>query len=93
MLFAQRKEMIEASQGDPEVFKNKILELGKQVGLNANQLKKDLETEKYKELLEADGKEARTAGVSGTPSVFINGYFYGFDPEVIKSKIKEELNK
>jgi len=93
LLFGKRKEMIEASQGDPEVFKNKILELGKQVGLNANQLKKDLETEKYKELLEADGKEARTAGVSGTPSVFINGYFYGFDPEVIKSKIKEELNK
>jgi len=93
LLFSKRKEMIEASQGDPKAYQDKILELAKQIGLNTNQLKKDLESEKYKELLEADGKEARSAGVSGTPSVFINGYFYGFDPEVIKSKIKEELNK
>jgi len=38
-------------------------------------------------------KEGKEAGVRGTPSVFVNGYFYGYDPSAIKLKVDEALKK
>jgi len=37
--------------------------------------------------------EGRKAGINATPSVFINGYFYDYQPDMIKSKVEEEIKK
>jgi protein-disulfide isomerase len=44
-----------------------------QLGLNMAQFRKALDTGAHKAIIDADIGEARTLGVDGTPSIFING--------------------
>lgn len=45
----------------------------KKLGLNLEKFKADLASNKYDELIKADIEAARRAGVTGTPTLFING--------------------
>ena len=93
LLFKNRKELTGISGQGEDQLKEKLVELGKQAGLNAYKLKSDLDSGKYQELITSNKKEGQQAGVYATPSVFINGYFYGYDPDEVKKQIEEALNK
>jgi protein-disulfide isomerase len=44
-----------------------------ELGLDMNKFKADLDSGKYKDVIEAETKEGSAVGVQGTPAVFING--------------------
>ncbi len=56
-----------------DINTDKILEYARSIGLDADQMKADLESQKYLANIEADEKSANESGVSGTPTLFING--------------------
>ncbi len=66
-----------------------------EIGLDANKFNQCLDSERYKLEVEKDFSDGSTAGVSGTPTFFINGKsIVGAQPySVLKSIIEEELKK
>jgi protein-disulfide isomerase len=66
-----------------------------ELGLDLNKFKADLDSGKYKSVIEAETKEGSTLGVNGTPAVFINGRkIAGAYPfETFKKIADEELAK
>ncbi|HET6147618.1 MAG TPA: thioredoxin domain-containing protein [Polyangia bacterium] len=66
-----------------------------ELGLNMAKFKADLDSSKYKSVIEAETKEGQAVGVNGTPAVFINGRkisgAYPFD--TFKKITEEELAK
>ena len=93
LLFKNQQEMQKLGGEGEDKLKEKIFALAKEAGLNVNQLKADLESGKYRDAIAGDMKEGKDAGITGTPSVFVNGYFYGYNPEDIKKQIDEALKK
>lgn len=93
ILFKNRQDLTQLSQQGEDKLKEKILSLAKEAGVNVDKLKADLDSGKYREQVAASMKEGRDAGVRGTPSIFVNGYFYGYDPAQIKPKVDEALKK
>lgn len=65
MLFKNQQKMSEG-----EKF---LDESAKKVGANVAQMKKDMESEDVKKIIEADMKEAGELGVRGTPGFIMNG--------------------
>lgn len=65
------------------------------LGLNTSQFNNCLDTDKYKDKLDADTNAGKTAGVTGTPTIFINGQMLvGAQPyDSYKTIIDQELNK
>ena len=62
----------------------------KEIGLNEEQFNNCLDTEKYKQEVEKDIKDAKDLGVQGTPTFFINGKkVLGANKEKIKQIIEE----
>ena len=62
----------------------------KQLNLNEEQFNNCLDSEKYKQEVEKDIKDAKDLGVKGTPTFFINGRkILGADKEKIKKIIEE----
>jgi protein-disulfide isomerase len=45
----------------------------KELGLNVEQFKKDMESPKTAELISKEMKQAQAVGVRGTPTIYING--------------------
>jgi protein-disulfide isomerase len=66
-----------------------------EIGLNMNQFKAALDSNKFEAQLNADMAESSRVGVNGTPSFFINGRsVVGAQPiEAFKRIIDEELKK
>ncbi|MES1206040.1 MAG: DsbA family protein [Pseudomonadota bacterium] len=66
-----------------------------ELGLNMAKFKADMDSGKFKSVVEAETKEGSTLGVTGTPAVFINGRkisgAYPFD--TFKKIADEELAK
>jgi len=93
ILFKNRQELSGIAQQGDDKLKEKIYSLAKEAGVNADKVKADLDSGKYKEQVAAAMKEGQEAGVRGTPSVFVNGYFYGYDPAALKLKVDEALKK
>ena len=89
LFYQNQPELVRLSRQDQEAYQQKILELAKQVGLDVSQLEQDLSSHKYLAQLQAENKEANEIGVRGTPTIFINGYYYGSDPEVVMEGIKK----
>jgi protein-disulfide isomerase len=54
-----------------------IFEFAQKIGLNMDQFRKDLETGKWADQVRKDSEAGRTAGVRGTPSLFLNGMRIG----------------
>ncbi|MEA3463540.1 MAG: thioredoxin domain-containing protein [Patescibacteria group bacterium] len=96
-LFADNK----AKQMNKERFKKDAVE----IGLNRSQFNKCLETEKYKDKINAQIIEGKNAGVIGAPTIFVNGEQFagaapfedyvaldGADEEGMKSVIERHIN-
>ena len=54
----------------------------KELGADTKDLRKALETHRYKDRIEASKAEARAAGLRGTPTVFINGRLLDFNSDL-----------
>lgn len=64
-LFADQKKQSRAE----------FLQYAKELKLDVAKFTKDLDSGKYKPLIEADAKEANAIGAGGTPAFFVNGHF------------------
>ena len=93
LLFQNRQEMIKISKESQEKLKEKLIEFAQQLGLDQDKFLTDLESEEVKQIIEQHLKEGREAGVRGTPTVYINGYFYGYNPDTVMQKIDQEIKK
>jgi len=84
-IFAQQRAMSPA----------KYLEYAGEIGLDVDQFKADLTSDKVKTRIREDMAQAQKLGVTGTPGFFINGRFLsGAQPfENFKRVIDEELKK
>jgi protein-disulfide isomerase len=69
--------------------------LAKDVGLDMDKFKSDMQGDKCKNQLAKDAKDVTSVGVNGTPAFFINGrYLSGAQPiEQFKQLIDEEMKK
>jgi len=74
---------------------DKLTEIAGNLGMNADQFKTCLDTKKYDKNASADLAAGQKAGVSGTPTLFINGQsVVGAQPyNAIKTIIDQELAK
>jgi protein-disulfide isomerase len=66
----------------------------KQIGLDVEQFRRDISTEVVERRIFLDGKRAHAMGVTGTPTVFINGReipFESLEPSKLKALINVEL--
>lgn len=84
-----------------EIFKNhnnlvnfNYIETAKKLGMDENKFKSCFESQKYKEQIQQVFEEAKSIGVQGTPTFFINDkMIVGAQPyEKFKSLIEQELN-
>ncbi len=82
-------------QGTVTYSVNDIKRWASEIGLNAAQFNQCLDSGKYKAEVEKDSADGSAAGVSGTPSFFINGRLVvGSQPyATFKAIIDEELKK
>ena len=65
-----------------------------QVGLNVKQFESDLKSKKFAPDVEKDIADGKTLGISGTPTIYVNGVkVRGFSPEVFRRAIDSALKK
>ena len=66
-----------------------------EIGLNVDKWKKDMESDKVKQLIAKDQADAQKAGANGTPTFLVNGrQIVGAQPVgAFKALIDEELKK
>ena len=76
-----------------DVITTQLKSFAQELGLNTSRFDTCLDTEKYKSNVDADLNDGKTAGVSGTPTFFINGQrLVGAQPyAAFKTIIDEEL--
>lgn len=74
---------------------NSFTDYASQLNLNTDQFRSCLDTDKYKENVQKDTTDGDTAGVDGTPTLFINGIrLVGAQPFAkIQALIEQELKK
>ena len=89
------QEQDKQGQGTIQFGKADVVKWAGQLGLNMNQFNQCLDSGKYKAEVEKDLKDGSAAGVSGTPTTFINGRsLVGAQPYTsFKTIIDEELSK
>ena len=78
-----------------EMSPEKYLAYAKEIGLDIDRFKKDLESAQVKKRIDSDASGAASLGVTGTPAFFVNGrYLSGAQPfSSFKKLIDEELSK
>jgi protein-disulfide isomerase len=59
-----------------KLSRENILALAKEIGLDMDKFTADLDSPKYKAVIDKDLADGETAGVYGTPSFFVNGKHY-----------------
>ena len=69
ILFVNQKDWAGKESADPTIFED----YAKQIGLDVNQFKMDVNSKEVKNRVNKDLASGKTAGVSGTPTFFING--------------------
>ena len=76
-----------------EMSPDKYLEYAVELDLDIEQFKQDIASAEVKSRIDADTKDARKVGATGTPAFFVNGRFLsGAKPfEAFKEIIDEEL--
>jgi protein-disulfide isomerase len=75
--------------------RDKYIEYATQLNLDVEKFEKDMDSKAVKDQIEADKKQAAKLGVTGTPSLYINGRFLsGAQPfSSFKRLIDEQLGK
>ncbi len=80
---------------DSKELNDKVIEsIAKKLGLDLEQFKKDMDSEKVKKQLNTDINDANKADVGGTPTLFVNGRQVknrGLQP--IQEMIDQELQR
>ncbi len=78
-----------------EIKKDKVLEIAKELGLDIAKFEEAIDKRTFKDKIEKDKETAEKLGVSGTPSLFINGREYrgGRSVDAFSDVIEEELKK
>ncbi len=81
-----------SSQRNPN---NLLAEYAKELGLDVEQFKKDLESEKFTDIINKDKSDGIDVSVDATPTFFLNGgkITGGLSLERFKQKIDEKLNQ
>lgn len=89
------QEQDKQGQGTIQFTKVDVVKWAGQIGLNTTQFNQCLDSGKYKVEVEKDFADGSAAGVSGTPTTFINGRsLVGAQPySSFKALIDEELKK
>lgn len=89
------QEQDKQGQGTISFTKTEIVKWAGQIGLNMTKFNQCLDLGKYKAEVEKDIADGTAAGVSGTPTTFINGRsLVGAQPfSLFKAVIDEELSK
>jgi len=92
-MFWEMLELIFADQR--KMGEEAYLKYAGQLGLNVEKFKADMHSDKYKDFLAEEGAQARSLGVRGTPTFFVNGRkIRGAKPfETFQKLIDEELAK
>jgi len=77
------------------INKTSIFTWAKELGLDMNRFASEIESGKYRRQVEQDVNEGHAAGVSGTPTFFINGKQFRaqIEPDVLKPILDEELKQ
>lgn len=77
----------------PQITNDNIKTWAKDLGLNSSQFDTCLDSEKFKDVIEADVKDGQASQVNGTPTFFINGIILvGAQPyDAFKAVIDQEL--
>ena len=75
--------------------RDEYIKYAKELKLDVAKFTKDLDSAAFKAQIDADGSEAKTLGVSGTPAFFVNGKFLsGAKPfEEFAAVINAELKR
>ena len=84
------------SESDTTLYTvDKMTEIAGRLGLNSTQFKSCLSSSKYQKNVDQDYQEGQKAGVSGTPTFYINGIqLVGAQPyAALKTVIDQELAK
>jgi protein-disulfide isomerase len=89
--FWEMHDLIFANQR--AMSREKYIEFATQLELDVEKFKKDMDSKKVKDQISADTRQASQLGVTGTPSLFINGRFLsGAQPfDAFKRLIDEQL--
>ena len=74
---------------------NKFVELAREIGIDAERFKKDMNDQTLYAMIERDRQEAMKANISGTPAIYIDGRMYMEDktPDKISAYIQNALKK
>ena len=87
-VFAAKAALASVAQGKYEKFheammttkdhlnESSVIDVAKEVGLDTEKLKKDMESDKVKKILEANVELAKVIGARGTPAFIIGGKLY-----------------
>jgi protein-disulfide isomerase len=76
-----------------QLSRDNILKWAGEVGLDVPQFTADLDSGKYRALVDRETQEGETAGVNGTPTFFINGKRYNGSIEHVGPIIEAELKE
>lgn len=76
-----------------KLTRENILGWAQQIGLDMNRFKADLDSPKFKAVIQKDMSDGEAAGIYGTPAFFINGKHYNgpFEMELLKPILDAEL--
>jgi protein-disulfide isomerase len=79
--------------GFPDISRARVMGYAKKLGLDMNRFTADLDSHKFAARVKSEENEGVNAGVSGTPTFFINGKKYNgvFDAEIVAPLIRKEL--
>lgn len=90
ILFSKQEDWAESSNA-----KDLFLDYTKELNLNEDQFKKDLENNKFTQKIERDNTDALTLKLNSTPTFFVNGEKVpgALSYSEFKSRIDAELNK
>jgi len=81
--------------GFPDISRNRVMSYAKQIGLDVNRFTADLDSHKFAARVHAEENEGINAGVSGTPTFYINGRKYNgvYDAEIVAPLIRQAIKQ
>lgn len=91
-LYDKQKEWGELTGTEAE---NKIVGYAKDLGLDSDKLKSDIDNEKYKQVIEQDQADGNALNINATPTFYINGTQVqgGYDYATLRDAINAALKQ
>jgi protein-disulfide isomerase len=91
-LYDNQKDWGELNASDAET---KVLSYAKNLGLDSDKMKSDIDNEKFKTVIQQDMADGTALGIQGTPTFYINGTQLqgGYDYPTLRDAINKALGK